>query len=105
MFREDLPSGTEQERRQMIPVLKAVHKAGMKATMKGHKVPIEGKLYGMNDINSIPANAHPRKSAESEDDSGIFFSGRFSPFSNFLQATFEIEGRKFKTSEQSVLSI
>ncbi len=72
----------------------------MKAMMKGHKVLIEGKLYRMNDINSIPTNAHPRKSAEYEDDSGIFLSGRFPPFSNFHSATFEIEGRKFKTSEQ-----
>ncbi len=87
---EDVPTCMEQERRQTIPVLKAARKAGMKATMKGYKVLIEGKRYGMNDINSLPANAHPsiQERLLNLMMTGTFFSGRLSPFGYFHPANF-----------------
>ena len=53
----------------------------------------------MNDIGNLPEELAAYKAEEKSDTERIAFHGEWSPYSNFHDASFSINGQQFKTSE------
>ena len=55
---EDLPEVYKRDRGLLMPVMKAARAGNHKASMVANKVRIEGRLYGVDQMNELPANCY-----------------------------------------------
>ena len=60
---------------------------------------INGTHYGVKDIGGLPPDLAAYKAAQKSNTSSIIFHRELSPYSNFHNATFVVDGEKFPTSE------
>ena len=80
---EQFPKEIEQQRHILRPVLKLAKSLKKKAHFVQEKLIIEGKPYTVANLEDIPFNTSSLGTQIT--DKHVLFSGRFSPFSNFLQ--------------------
>ena len=88
--------------RPILKLAKSLPQYREKSRLQGEKLIINGTHYGMKDIGGLPSDLAAYKAAQLSDTSSIVFHGELSPFSNFHNTTFVIDGEKFPTSEHYI---
>ena len=102
---EEFPPHMKSNRDILRPILKLVKSLPQyreKSRLQGEKLIINGTHYGVKDIGGLPPELAAYKAAQKSDTLLIIFHGELSPFSNFHNATFVIDGEKFPTSEHYI---
>jgi ribA/ribD-fused uncharacterized protein len=97
---EDFPQHIISRRQKLTPFLKAAWSAGKRASLRSDKLFIEDKSYTVETINQIPKSIDPATTCEKVTENVILFFGRYSPFSNFYYAPFDVDGITFHSVEQ-----
>ena len=96
---------TENSRRILRPILRAAKmkpEYRYKSRMENDKLVIDGKKYGVNDLNLLPQKLHPFEVTTKSNEETLGFFGELCPFSNFYPAQFTHEGIKYNSSEQLI---
>ena len=70
--------------------------------MDGAKLVIDGKQYGVNDLDKLPQKLSPFEVTTKSNTDTLGFFGELCPFSNFHPATFECDGIVYNSSEQLI---
>ena len=99
---EDLPEDYKRDRGLLMPVMKAARAGNHKASMVANKVRIEGRLYGVDQMNELPANCKPELGCTKETDKCLSYFGRYSPFSNFYSSPIHINSITYSNMEQFI---
>ena len=106
--REDYPPEIEERRRILRPIF---NKAKKSAKYKGKcrlivdRLVINSKVFTVepvNNLNDLPEELNPRRTAEKENDELLVFFTQASPFSNFHPSVFEKDGVKYMCNEQYI---
>ena len=71
-----------------------------KCKLSGDRLVINGINYTVNDLHNLPKDLVPYKAAQQENHQFIAFHGEHSPWSNFHQSPFEIDGHHYHSAEQ-----
>ena len=96
---------TENSRRILRPILRTAKmkpEYRYKSRLENDKLVINGKKYGVNDLNLLPQKLHPFKVTTKSNEETLGFFGELCPFSNFYPAQFMHEGIKYNSSEQLI---
>ena len=96
---------TENIRRILRPILRAAKmkpEYRYKSKMENDKLVIDGKKYGVNDLNQLPQKLQPFEATTKSNEETLGFFGELCPFSNFYPAKFTHEGIKYNSSEQLI---
>ena len=99
---DDVPDEMREARRILFPIMfKAKAELGdARARIRGNKLILNGKPYGVDDLDSLPPQLHPSEVFTRSTDDSIAFFTKMSPFSNHFLSNFRIEGIEFNCSEQ-----
>lgn len=100
LIREDFPVEINRERRALYPVFKAARAKGIKASLNGNRLIIDGKQYSNQNIHELNSKLNLQGTSEKVDDKMHLFAGRYSPLSNFHHAIFTIGDEQFSCTEQ-----
>ena len=95
----------ENSRRILRPILRAAKmklEYRYKSRMENDKLVIDGKKYGVNDLNLLPQKLHPFEVTTQSNEETLGFFGELCPLSNFYPAQFTHEGIKYNSSEQLI---
>ena len=99
---EDLPEPYLKARHMLMPVMAAARTSNLKASFVADKIRVDGRLYGVQDMKRLPTHLSPEIGCTKESDDVISFFGRHSPFSNFYECKFTIDGHSFNCTEQYI---
>ena len=66
------------------------------------KLRVEGHDYGINDLKHLPADLNPEIGCINESDDVLGFFGRYTPFANFYQCGFTLDGHTYNCVEQYI---
>ena len=96
---------TEKNRRTLRPILQAAKQKPefrFKSRMEGSKLVIDGKHYGVYDLDKLPQKLSPLEvtTKSNEDTTGSF--GELCPFSNFYPSKFTHNGIGYHSGEQLI---
>ena len=95
----------KNSRRILRPIIRAAKmkpEYRYKSRMENDKLVIDGKKYGVNDLNLLPQKLHPFEVTTKSNEETLGFFGELCPFSNFYPAQFTHEGIKYNSSEQLI---
>ena len=70
--------------------------------MEGSKLVIDGKHYGVNDLDKLPQKLSPLEVTTKSDNDTIGFFGELCPFSNFYSSQFNHNGINYHSGEQLI---
>ena len=96
---------TEKCRKTLRPILHAAKQKSeyrYKSRLKGAKLVIDGKRYGVNDLDWLPDSLHPFEVSTKSNEETLGFFGELYPFSNFYPANFTYNGATYHSSEQLI---
>ena len=96
---------TEKSRRTLRPILRAAKQKPefqFKSRMEGSKLVIDGKHYGVNDLDKLPQKLSPLEVTTKSDNDTIGFFGELCPFSNFYSSQFNHNGIDYHSGEQLI---
>ena len=102
---EEFPPHMKRNRDILRPILKLAKSLPQyreKSRLQGEKLVINGTHYGVKDLGGLPLDPAAYKAAQKSNTSSIVFHGELSPYSNFHNATFVVDGEKFPTSEHYI---
>ena len=88
--------------RPILKLVKSLPQYREKSKLQGEKLVINGTHYGVKDLGGLPPDLAAYKAAQKSDTLLIVFHGELSPYSNFHNATFVVDGEKFSTSEHYI---
>ena len=71
-----------------------------KCKLSSDRLVINGINYTVNDLHNLPEDLAPYKAAQQENHQFIAFHGEHSPWSNFHQSPFKIDGHRYHSAEQ-----
>ena len=71
-----------------------------KCRMENDKLVINNIRYSLDDLHRLPQGLEAYKAAEKSSEAYIAFQGEHSPYSNFHQSPFKLDGRVFESAEQ-----
>ena len=71
-----------------------------KSKLEGDSLITNGVRYTVNDIAKLPKELAAFQAAQKRDDQYLAFHGEWSPFSNFHNSLFIIDGKLYHSSEQ-----
>ena len=98
-------SEIERKRKQLRPILK-IAKQHLdykdKCYMEEDYLKIKGKKYTVDNIHQLPDEINGFKASTKCDGDITCFYGELNPLSNFHQASFEIDGTVYSSSEQYI---
>ena len=100
---EEFPLHIKRNRDKLRPILrlaKTLPNYREKSKLVADKLIINGVIYGVDNIHSLPPELAAYKVAEKSNDTHIVFAGELSPYSNFHKSPFTINGQLFHCSEQ-----
>lgn len=106
--REDYPQEIEERRRKLRPIFNMAknNKAYKgKCRLTVDKLVINNRTFTVapiNNLDKLPLDLAPRKTAEKENEDILAFFTQASPFSNFYDASFEKDGVRYACSEQYI---
>ena len=104
VVREDYPAPMAKDRAVLYPFYRAALNRKIKARLVQDRLIINDKPYTAADIanDKLPEALKPRNVFESVSEDGKYhlFASKYSPFSNFHQASFTVQGVQFSCSEQ-----
>ena len=107
-MREDYPNSISKDRAVLAPFVRAAYNNSMKAKLVKDKLIVDGTVYSAADVTSgnVPEMLKPRNVFEkkTEDGQHYLFASRHSPFSNWHDAPFTLNGVTYTCSEQYYLS-
>ena len=95
----------ESKRQKLRPILrraKQLPKYKMKSKLEGGKLIIKGKSYTSKCLHLLPDQLTSYRVSSKENGKSIGFFGELSLFSNFHEASFELDGIVFHSSEQYI---
>lgn len=101
-MREDLPGEVQRERMVLHQIARLAKDIKYKEEVYvvGPNLMVGKNKYPFSRINHLPDELHPRKLGTREVDGSVLFHGRYSIFSNFYEAQYEIDGNTYRTVEQ-----
>ena len=102
ILNEDLPDAYKKSRGQLMPVMRAAQAAGLKSTMVMDKIKVDGKLYGVDQLNMLPEKCDLSLGCQKENDQVVSFFGRYSFLSNFYKCSFTVDGITYNCGEQFI---
>ena len=70
--------------------------------MEGEYLKIQGRRYGVNNLQSLPADLNEFKCTSRENSDTIGFYGELNPMSNFYNCEFMVNKVRFHSSEQMI---
>ena len=70
--------------------------------MEGLKLVIDGKHYGVNDLDKLPQKLSPLEVTTKSNNDTIGFFGELCPFSNFYSSQFNHNGINYHSGEQLI---
>ena len=70
--------------------------------MEGSKLVIDGKRYGVNDLDKLPQKLSPLEVTTKSNEHTTGFFGELCPFSNFYPSKFTHNGIKYHSGEQLI---
>ena len=73
-----------------------------KSHMEFDKLVIDGRRYGMEDLDKLPQSISPINVSTKSNENVVGFFGKLCPFSNFYPAKFTFKGNEFHSSEQFI---
>ena len=98
---EDFPKEIENRRQVLTPILKAAWKQpNIKASLAVDKLYINNQMYTVDTLHQLPPQLSLQQTSLVSTADKVFFFGRSSPLSNFFPASFNIDGRDWKCTEQ-----
>lgn len=103
---EDYPSEVETNRRKLWPcykAAKALEKYRNRVKMSGDKLILEGIVYTVDTMESLPQDVHPwTVSSATNEDSFAFFTSA-NPLSNHYPCSFTVDNTAFNCGEQYLM--
>ena len=100
---EEFPLEVKRCRDKLRPIwklAKSLSEYRNKCKLSGDRLVINGINYTVNDLHNLPKDLAPYKAAQQENHQFIAFHGEHSPWSNFHQSPFEIDGHRYHSAEQ-----
>ena len=96
---------TENKRRILRPIYKTaiIHRLykGM-CKWEGEYIKIQGRRYGINNLQNLPDDLNGFKCTSREDTDTIGFYGELNPMSNFFNCEVTVNKVRFHSSEQMI---
>ena len=96
---------TEKCRRILHPILCAAKQKPeycYKSRMEWAKLVIDGRRYGVNNLDKLPDSLHPFEVSTKSNEETLGFFVELCPFSNFYPANFTYNGVTYHSSEQFI---
>ena len=100
---EEFPLEVKCNRDKLRPIWKLAKSHSEyrdKCKLSGDRLVINGINNTVNDLHNLPKDLVPYKAAQHENHEFIAFHGEHSPWSNFHQSPFEIDGQRYHSAEQ-----
>ena len=100
---EEFPLEVKRNRDKLRPIWKLAKSHSEyrnKCKLAGDRLVINRINYTVNNLHNLPEDLVPYKAAQQENDQFIAFLGEHSPWSNFHQSPFEIDGHRYHSAEQ-----
>ena len=100
---EEFPLEVKHNRDKLRPIWKLAKSQSAyrdKCKLSGERLVINGINYTVNDLHTLSEDLAPYKSVQQENHEFIAFHGEHSPWSNFHQSHFEIDGHCYHSVEQ-----
>lgn len=101
-LQEDLPKPLRNELNMLLKVQKKAKSLPDKypdVKIKDFRIRIQGSFYSASDLEQLPDDLKPSRTAIPQDDNAVVFFGRASPLSNHHICNFHIAGRPFTCVE------
>jgi hypothetical protein len=98
------PESIEKERRRLYPIMAKARGIGDytdRITLEGAKIILDGNPIGVNNLDDLPADIHPRDICTERRGNQTFFFKMDSPLSNHHPCSFSVWGTTFNCSEQA----
>ena len=83
-------------------MIKSNAKYKEKCKLQGDKLIVDGEKYMVSSLGKLPLDIAAFHASEKRDRSTLVFHGEWSPYSNFHQSLFEIDGIKYTTAEHYI---
>ena len=98
---EDFSRETKGKRATLHKVVKEANKQGMRSSLLGDSLIIEGRRYTVDSLHTLPPEINPVAiSTRNIGENAIAFFTHLSPLSNFHKGSFQIDGERFSSCEQ-----
>ena len=100
---EEFPLEVKHNRDKLRPIWKLAKRQSAyrdKCKLSGDRLVINRITYTINDLHTLPEDLAPYKSVQQENREFIAFHGEHSPWSNFHQSHFEVDGHRYHSMEQ-----
>ena len=107
---EDFTPEVEERRARLFPIMKAIQrklsleKESTKVYLKSDEIMFNGKQYGIENLDTLPAKYQPESLFTPEKDGITAFFSKNSPLSNHFPCNFKLEGEKFHYLEQYLMT-
>jgi ribA/ribD-fused uncharacterized protein len=101
-IKEHYSKTTENNIKILLPIKRAAVLKGMRATLNGDKLKINGNVYSIDTIGNLPHDLQPEQIATKVIDNHLFFYSKQSKLSNFHRAKFMIDGVPYICTEQYI---
>ncbi len=98
---EDFPATVEANRKRLYPILKQARSQNIKATLADDNLIVEGKMYTVDDLRSLPENLRPNNTAVRTTKKLVLFFGRDAVFSNFHPSRITVDSTYYNCVEQA----
>jgi hypothetical protein len=97
-FADDLAHETKKKQTELFPALMYAKKLDKKARFVNDKILYRGKLYGKDNLKSMPG-IDIQKACCLKGNGMTIFSGELCPLSNLYSVVFDVNGEKFQSTE------
>ena len=104
---DDYPYEIETERKQLLPVLQTAKQlsSDYNARLVANKLFINGKRYSTESLSQLPPALHPERIFTPSRDGMTAFFTKNSPLSNHFPSDFKVNGDKYSSMEQYIMSV
>ena len=97
---EDLPKAYQKARLTLKPVMAAAWANEKKAVFVKDKLKVDGHLYSVKDMKTLPVHLNPELGCVKESPETIAFFGKHTPLSNFYISPFKMDSIQYNCVEQ-----
>ena len=110
IIRQNFPLEIEERRSKLVPILKKAQSLPTyrkKAKLVGDKLIIKSETYSiapLKNLDKLPEELNPVNACQNRSDEALAFFGYASPFSNFHDSIFTINGKDYNNVEQYIQS-
>lgn len=102
-LQEDIAKSIREAQRILYPTFRKAKSMGgafKSVQLKGTKLILDGKAFGVKDRDNLPEALKPANIATVQSEYVVVFFGKASPLSNHHPSTFHIDGQQFESIEQ-----